>query len=374
MQNRSGNLGIELRGSGPPEGDDHIGQIDALRGLAALLLAAFFHPGVVLGLPLREGPLDELQPFKWFYDYGWTLVDLFFVISGFIFAHVYLTAQGELKQGTTLRSFAVARFARLYPLHLVTLLAVAIIAIFQSVRNYDVWHFVLNLLFLQESGLNDGMSFNRPSWSLSVEAFCYALFIMSARTRTLSLIAPLLVVSGVVLTLGPSMTGDNVGRGLVGFFVGYMLWRFRSVPPAPLVALAIVGCLIQRAPINYGVTLALTLWPALVLLSLRISWLSALRWIGDRSYSIYLIHYPTYLLGNLLIGGTVPAQYQLIVQISSVSVVLLLSDLSFRYLESPARQRIRQKLASRPIGHQGGDPASPFQTPQIIVPKPIDGV
>ena len=94
-----------------------IREIDALRGLAALGVSAVFHIGYAVGT-YRTGPLDGLPFFTWLHDEGWTLVDLFFVISGFIFAHVYLDAAGKLREGVTARDFFVARFARLYPLHL----------------------------------------------------------------------------------------------------------------------------------------------------------------------------------------------------------------------------------------------------------------
>ena len=65
-----------------------------------------------------------LQPARWllapFYDYGFYAVQLFWIISGFVFAAVYFD------RAVTGRAFAANRFARLYPLHLLTLLVVAL--------------------------------------------------------------------------------------------------------------------------------------------------------------------------------------------------------------------------------------------------------
>lgn len=155
-------------------------EIDALRGLTALAVAFVFHIHHLLGY-YRTGPLDGLPLFSWLHDYGFVLVDLFFVVSGFIFAHVYLP-NGRLE--TDARTFAAARFARLYPLHLVTLLAAAtVLAVGPSATAEgccnDAYHFALNLAMLQETGLNEGMSFNTPSWSISVEVLCYVLFYLA---------------------------------------------------------------------------------------------------------------------------------------------------------------------------------------------------
>jgi peptidoglycan/LPS O-acetylase OafA/YrhL len=111
-----------------PSQPPHVAQIDALRGVAALLVSLVFHIHYVIGI-YRTGPLDGLPFFTWVHDFGWTMVDLFFVVSGFVFSHVYLEG-ASLKQGVSFRSFMLARIARLYPLHLATLAATAAILSF----------------------------------------------------------------------------------------------------------------------------------------------------------------------------------------------------------------------------------------------------
>src|SRR5262249_9442676 len=69
--------------------------------------------------------------------------------------------------------------------------------------NNDIWHFTLNLLLLQYSGLQSGFSFNGPSWSICTEAlvnlaFLYAVTIQ-ATNQFRRLFAIFLVVSVFVL-------------------------------------------------------------------------------------------------------------------------------------------------------------------------------
>lgn len=112
------------------------------------------------------------------YQHGHFAVQFFWLISGFVFATVY-----ENSAATT-RQFFIARFARLYPLHLITLVIVAILQAI-SIRttghsliyeNNDLWHLMLNLAFISAWGLERGYSFNGPIWSVSIELLVYALF------------------------------------------------------------------------------------------------------------------------------------------------------------------------------------------------------
>lgn len=328
-------------------------EIDALRGLAALAVAFFFHIHHLLGY-YRTGPLDGLPLFSWLHDYGFVLVDLFFVVSGFIFAYVYLP-NGRLE--TDARTFAAARFARLYPLHLVTLLAAAaVLAVGPSATAEgccnDAYHFALNLAMLQETGLNEGMSFNTPSWSISVEVLCYILFYLVAALAPARFwhLAFVLCAAGLLGTMSGDAQFDHIARGLCGFFAGNLAYRLRSVTVGLWLALLPAGFLVaDLVPgLAFGAVLAVTSWPAAVNLARRVALLRspALVWLGDRSYSIYLIHSPLYMAINVLVfsGEAVPPSLTVPLMLAGWVLLLALADLSFRYLESPARRALTQRL------------------------------
>ncbi len=101
--------------------------LDALRGLAAVGVvdlaladaAAARRPQADLAAPGRRSRPRRTAfygPLKLYYEHGFWGVDLFFVLSGFIFFHLYRRpiAEGRTSAG---RFFAL-RFSRLYPLHL----------------------------------------------------------------------------------------------------------------------------------------------------------------------------------------------------------------------------------------------------------------
>lgn len=356
-------------------------QIDALRGIAALSVAFVYHQHYLTG-ERGSGPMSALPILDWITAYGWTLVDLFFVVSGYIFAHVYLQS-GRME--STPRAFFVARFARLYPLHLATLLVMAAL-LFRSIpATYtgiapDLWHFALNLLMLQRSGLEETLSYNVPSWSIAVEVYCYLVFYYLAR-RVPHMLVPLAIVICLVaaaVTAGDSRVGDHIARGFCGFFAGVLAYRFRERVWWPaLIPFALIPLwLVQAAlPISKGAFLGLLCWPAWVLLAGRIALLSArpFRWLGARSYAIYLIHMPIYMT-IISVLGPVPSsrpEYPFVL-LGAWAAILLCSEASFRYLEDPARRYLRDRLSSpraepgaasatapvgEPVAAPAGDPA-----------------
>ncbi|MEZ5326136.1 MAG: hypothetical protein R3F19_13880 [Verrucomicrobiales bacterium] len=79
-----------------------------------------------------------------------------------------------------------------------------------------------------------------------------------------------------------------------------------------------------------------------------------LRYLGERSYSIYLIHtiaieftYRLLLYPTELSGGGFPLTSRLLTTTGVFVVTLLVSELSYRFFEHPVRDRIRRGLSSK---------------------------
>jgi peptidoglycan/LPS O-acetylase OafA/YrhL len=103
-------------------------------------------------------------------------VDFFFVLSGFILTHVYYS---RVLAGTfSVRKFLVNRIARIYPLHVVAMAAVLVIALVRGHWGNDtgIHALVTNLLLVQDWGFDKKFSFNPPAWSISAEWFAYLIF------------------------------------------------------------------------------------------------------------------------------------------------------------------------------------------------------
>ena len=84
-----------------------------------------------------------------FFKEGFVGVSFFFVLSGFIIAYNY--QEKLLTKTTTKRTFWVARIARIYPLHLLTLLIAACIGGYVQYSDTTDWikHFVASTFLLQ---------------------------------------------------------------------------------------------------------------------------------------------------------------------------------------------------------------------------------
>lgn len=360
----------------------HLHSLDALRGDAALTVVFwhwqhFFWTGDAPAPDFRTEDQPLYGLFFLFYRNGTRAVDLFFLLSGFIFYWIYgrAIADGTVSAGR----FFMLRFSRLYPLHIVTLLLVAAGqfayrsangAFFVYPAN-DLYHFVLNLLLIPSIGLERGLSFNSPIWSVSVEVVLYTAFFVYCKLLQ-PRVAPMAVLSVLGLTLLYGLYSP-IGRGIGAFFLGGLVYlaylRVLASPAAPritraLAALAVLAWFLTLAVSYSGVlggltpkvSKALALLPIVVLFPLTVLGLALVetlrggfsgrlpRFFGDISYSSYLWHFPLQLLcaalarANGVGTGVFASPWTLL---GFFAVLLAISRASYLWLEMPAQRALR---------------------------------
>jgi peptidoglycan/LPS O-acetylase OafA/YrhL len=120
----------------------------------------------------------------WFARLGFLGVDLFFVLSGFIISYNYWQRFSVFSRDTY-QSFLWARLARLYPVHLFTLIASALLLLgvrvsgVATVKDFSTWtsgNFLANAVLVHVWRPYAIESWNNASWSVSCEWFAYLVF------------------------------------------------------------------------------------------------------------------------------------------------------------------------------------------------------
>jgi peptidoglycan/LPS O-acetylase OafA/YrhL len=367
-------------------GETRIPGLDALRGLAAIGVAVHHYRFYFDAGP--EWPI--LEPA---YNGARFFVELFFVLSGYLLPQVYshIGNYGEL---------VVRRFARLFPLQWLTLLMVAAAQYLYSqiwgqpfiYTLNDGYNFLLNVLLLQQTGLQDGFSFNGPSWSISVEWIVNLVFFgFLLRPRLLLPCSFLLAVASVVLLAmsQPQIVVLKTSFGFLdtgllrcgyGFFIGVMaaglgsrlsgsrggwLWDVLALAAGCLFLVFLASENLNTAKSSQILVVGFLL-PLLVMACAkaprvgRVLSIRPLTWLGDISYAVYLLHFPIqvvifafrqYLPVPLNSGEGL---------LAFVALVMMAAHLVFKYFEKPAQTFIRARLGRRTARH-------PARTPQ---PRP----
>lgn len=383
--------------------------LDAFRGLAALTIIMWhWQHFFALSGQWQRGWQRDWQPFwsllKPFYLEAWAAVDLFFALSGFVFFWLYGQAirEGKIAPG----KFALLRFSRLYPLQLLTLLIITgLQAMFHGrtgayfIFPADDWgRFVAHFFMVQQlAPPNVIQTFNGPSWTVSIEAGLYVLFFLICRLRLNGpRIALVVALAGIFLYDWNSF----IARGLMGFFLGglayYAVEKVRMgaharrwsqvICVAALALWALVFAEILYGPIHnalsriadnvpdgwdyytdnaddiFHVAWIFSVVPlTIVALALSEAVLGLfgaayrrISFLGDISYSVYMLHFPLQTVCVLLAlrFGLQPMDFMHDrVMLAFYAVVIGLASLSYFSYEKPMQGWIRT-LPDRVMGRR----------------------
>ncbi|WIY02386.1 acyltransferase [Amycolatopsis mongoliensis] len=330
--------------------------LDGVRAIAAVLVV-FFHYG---------GP-------NWERANGWIGVHLFFVLSGFLITTLAL--REEARDGRiSLAEFYIRRVFRILPVYYVVLGVVVVFAYFRGMglRHSGIlaalpW----NAAFLGE--FHQMIMFGQ-AWTLGVEQKFYLVWPLLAFglgalgfVKRLSLAAGLVVLMFALISFLPYATSYSpilIGCALAIVLhhrKGFAALRVFTHPVAGLVVAAALitvqttfGEISELLSDEHGVVtstvyilLAALLVPSLVaggplawVLSLR-----PMRFIGERSYSLYLMQGVI----AVALAGAIPqfAPHRTLTAVAVTFVGLLAADLLYRWVEIPMIDVGRRIIARR---------------------------
>jgi len=371
--------------------------LDGWRGIAACLVAAC-HLRPSVNSHLTEMALIENS---------YLFVDFFFVLSGFVIAANY---EKRLAEGFSGWRFALLRLGRLYPLHLSVLLAFILLRLAHSASGlgtvsafqppfWSVDTIIANLLLVHSLHLFDFYTWNGPSWSISTEFYTYLLFALGVgltKRRIVLLLLPVVIASAAALWLlvGSMYTTYDWGliRCILGFSVGVLTWHahraawLRPGTALELISVGLIVAFVWRAGMT-GLSLAAPALFALAVLVFaaeagavsRLLRAPAGLWLGERSYSIYMVHV---LIASLLIdaaklsrlgGIDLIAEGRIGRQLWEGDVVYLVyfllvlgfAAVTYRSIEVPARAGFR-RIATPRIRERAGIELRSAARPAVV--------
>jgi peptidoglycan/LPS O-acetylase OafA/YrhL len=338
-----------------------------LRGVCSLgILIWHYQHFFFIGTLEPQNSAGSNQPLwnllKPFYLEGAFAVQIFWCISGLILAHAYIN-----QSKTGLAKFSLARFSRLYPLHLLTLLVVVVIQFvsmkkFNSYQIYavnDLHHFVTNLFFIQAWGkLGDGFSFNAPTWSVSVEIVVYFIFfgvLAVLRRGRIAVPVALLIGMWFLIKKYPTINEDIFFfQCLLYFLAGVSIYFAVSFSRpitkfATLIALvAIIRYLIPAFQPRYASIALILVCLSAFFDTFRITnHLERVRIVGELTYSVFLWHVPLQMIILMIM-----MQFNISNSIAQSPLFLLfflvltysVGYASFRWIEQPARKYINNRF------------------------------
>jgi peptidoglycan/LPS O-acetylase OafA/YrhL len=296
-----------------------------------------------------------------FYDNGSLAVPFFWVISGFIFYWHY--SEPVRNRAVKFADFLVRRFSRLYPLHFVTLIFVAVgqyiyyrshQTTFIYLWNKPIW-FASQLLFASNWFTRQPVTFNGPIWSVSIEILIYLSFFFIARTFRPSALVAVCVAAAFSICFNflHSFIHPDVFACGMYFFGGGVAQRLAMRPAA----LPIAGCaaVAMLAALTFGLyrvnsASVLLLATSSVIVFTRLGEtvfgvpFRCFAFLGNATYSSYLLHFPLQLFMVIVvdaIGWERNIFYSPIIFLAFLSLVVGLSLVVHRYFEMPAQNFIR---------------------------------
>jgi peptidoglycan/LPS O-acetylase OafA/YrhL len=349
--------------------------LTGVRGVAAAVIVVYHFGDVQLA---TGGTASYFR-----IPFGYLLVDLFFMLSGYVMALTYKDSFAHLSP-STFAAFMVKRVARLYPAYFVIgLFYVAKMAAGLSgdhLSMYSAWDWVGNLLMMTGWGL-----YIYPvigvAWAASAEMGSYLLLpiLMAFTLRKSTATAGIAVVAAFIAIYAVSVSGRGSGgsldvvngnsfyplvRAVAGFTLGLAIFRFADILDRLSMAsqdALVIGILLAMVAVGMFSSSDLPLYflfiPLVAVLSRdgrmaqRLFGNALVYRLGIISYSIYLIHplFVSFAVRTWRHFGQSEGVY-VAAAVACFAAIWLLAELSYRFIEMRGRARIARALLPRRSG------------------------
>jgi peptidoglycan/LPS O-acetylase OafA/YrhL len=347
-----------------------INQITFTRFLAAFIIV-FYH----MGENLFKNISPSFEILRKNLDLG---VSYFFVLSGFVMIIAYNNKKVDFKK------FMINRLSRIYPTHLLALFLTLLVSLFVSINyinhyTFDGKGFLLQAFLLQAWIPSYSLSWNVPSWSISVELFFYVMFPLLINTIfrnknkkvVISLIFTIWVIAQIVMNIyyfSPYYLGEesiswyflyfnpvpNFSSFLMGCLGGYiytnqntMKIKNYDIHIIIICIVTIVFVLIGKQLLLHNGLLAINFLSIIFLLSLNNGYITKIFnhrvfiHLGEISFALYILQNPVFIFLKK-INNFVGIQNDYLFFIIGVIILLYFSHLTYTYFEKPLQIKIKK--------------------------------
>lgn len=301
-------------------------------------------------------------------------VSYFFILSGF----VMIIAYGR-KSKVHPVSYFKNRLARIYPVYLLAILGMMLFVKVAENKTYSFIDILLNIFAVQSWIPEKAMTVNFPGWSLSVEFLFYALFpflfnYIYNKFELKKLLFPTIIFWLISQFFFNWMLKSNFQLGtekettnflfyfplmhlnqfIIGNIAGLVFIRYLKNSAKNydwvliVISLLIILALTFKPDINYhNGLLAVLFVPFIIFTALNTGFISKISnhkflvYLGEISYGIYILQIPVYLFTKyFLVNLGVTGDFKIFC--GGVVVLLIVSALSYHYIETPLREKIKK--------------------------------
>ena len=308
-------------------------------------------------------------------------VSYFYVLSGF----VMILAYGK-KEYISPKEYYINRLARIYPLHIMTLLLAMVANIFKYINyleyvKFDIPSMLINAFLIHAWIPQTSLSYNVPSWSISVEMFFYLLFPFIfnyvIKKWKLKYIAIFTLSFWLICQIGMNIFyfseyygGHNsldryflkynpflhLNSFLVGILFGLIfqniqLFNFKAgnydIPIIIVTLTTILLIYLTRNLFIHNGFHSITFGGLILLITLNTGRITKifnnkhLIYLGEISFALYLIQIPIGLILTKILSVAGIKSHAVFFCLSFV-VVMIASHISYKYIEIPARNKIKK--------------------------------
>ena len=284
--------------------------------------------------------------------YGY-LVELFFMISGFLMQKSY-----EHKEGDSLKEIK-KRLIRIYPMCIISMIFTIIVMGITGEIKYSFIQIITSLLLVSRGWFVEiNQIVNAPTWFLCILIlldFVYILINQLVKDKKVKneiwVVIILIGIVGFYNNKGIPFLYSSNCRGYVSFFIGVLIYQiYDNKSKRNITLISLIGFLLGVVQIAVSLgwlwyKLVILIYPSIIMIVANLKQISnkVIVLLGNATYEVYLWHFPLfYLLKAIVNEVNISVNAHWIYMLIYVFIVWAFSLLLYKSVEVPLIAHIKK--------------------------------